>query len=170
MCGFTRPATTIASARAACASQKTVTPLGVVSDFDDLHLAFDRRADGRLGHAQTGEHRALTGARAAAMRPHRGDEKRFAADVANRLRQAAQELGKVGDSAAAGGDRDARAALDPAAQGVRERVVRRMLRIGDRRRDQRVADDTRLDDVHPVSLQECPTCMVAAQSLAGAPA
>jgi hypothetical protein len=30
VCGLTRPATTIASARAACASQYTLTPLGVV--------------------------------------------------------------------------------------------------------------------------------------------
>jgi hypothetical protein len=127
------------------------------ADFHDVHLAHDRRAEAILGYSQRGEHLALAGARSSAVGAHRRDEERLPADVANGLREPAQERRNVRDATAAGGDRNPRSRGDPAAQHMRQRVVRGVLRIGDRRCDECVADDACLNDVHRENLRKART-------------
>jgi hypothetical protein len=148
VCGLIRPATTMASAPAACHAH-----------FDHVHRACDRCAYRSFGDAQSREHVALAGRGSAAVRTHRRDEKRFAADIAHRRRQAAQERGGIGDPAAARRNRDARAAADAAPKDMRERVVRCVLRIGDRRSDERVAHDAGLDCVHGSGFAKKTQCL-----------
>src|SRR5450631_2990875 len=89
VCGFTRAATTMASgARRLCVAVNAHAA-GGRADFNDVHLADDRGADGYCGNAQAGEHLALSKPGAAPVGSHRGDKERLAADVTDGLREPA---------------------------------------------------------------------------------
>ena len=101
--------------------------------FDRLHGRAHRRADGRLGHAQMGQHARLAFGAGAAVAAHRRHDEGLEAALLQMPDRSRHDLRDVGDAAAADRDRDARSApqvLEAARAG--ERLVDRGGKVGDR--------------------------------------
>ena len=119
------------------------------ADFHDVHLALDRRTGAAFADTQVRQHRALSLAGAAAVRPHCRDQERRRPRVAHRIARTVQNRVDARDAAAARSDGNARARAQRGAREHRcERFARRCGDIADRRNVEGVADEPRVHRGH----------------------